>query len=67
MRLIRLPEVMKMTSLPKSTLWGEISEENFPKPAQLSARSRAWLESEVIAWIESKIALRDKQILEEEK
>lgn len=67
MRLIRLLEVMKMTSLPKSTLWEEIKKGNFPQPAKISSRSRVWLESEVITWIESKIALRDKQILEEKK
>ncbi|WP_157199282.1 phage/plasmid primase, P4 family [Methylomonas koyamae] len=41
-KLLRLPEVLETTALPKSTLYARIKAGTFPKPVKLSARSVAW-------------------------
>lgn len=58
-RLIRKPAVVKATGLPQSTLYRLISEGRFPAPIKVGERASAWLESEVAAWIASRVADRD--------
>ena len=50
-RLIKLPEVLRLTGLSRSTLYRKLKEGDFPRPVQLGKRAVAWRESEVIAWI----------------
>ncbi|BBL58838.1 helix-turn-helix transcriptional regulator [Methylomonas koyamae] len=50
-KLLRLPEVLETTALPKSTLYARIKAGTFPKPVKLSARSVAWREEDVQAWL----------------
>lgn len=40
-------------------MYALIQKGEFPKPIKLSERSSAWLESEVQAWIDARIAARD--------
>lgn len=61
---IRINEVIKMTSMPKSSIHLEIKAGNFPKPVKLSARSTAWVKSEVTTWMEKKIAERNGKMNE---
>tara|TARA_R110000772_G_scaffold111529_1_gene215372 strand:+ start:3933 stop:4118 length:186 start_codon:yes stop_codon:yes gene_type:complete len=58
MRLIKLKEVMHMTSLARSTVYKYISDGVFPKPVSLGDRAVAWIEEEIESWIEDKISLR---------
>ena len=55
-RLIRMPEVERLTGLRKSSIYTYIGSpaHAFPRPVQLGRRAVAWRESEVIAWIESR-------------
>jgi len=55
-RLIRMPEVERMTGLRKSSIYTYIASpaHAFPRPVRLGLRAVAWRESEVIAWIESR-------------
>ena len=50
-RLMRLPEVLKLTGLSRSTLYRKIKAGQFPAPVSLGPRSVAWRESEVLDWI----------------
>lgn len=50
-RLLGLPEVMKRTSLSKSTIYGKIEAGSFPKQIPLGARKSVWREEEVADWI----------------
>ena len=59
---IRQDEVTKITSIPKSSIHSEVQEGKFPKPIKLSARTIAWVKSEVIEWMENKIAERDSKL-----
>lgn len=59
MRLIRLPDVMARTSLKRSQLYAMMERGEFPRPVKLSARSNAWAEPEIDAFIEARIAERE--------
>jgi len=61
MRFIRLKEVMEQTGLSRSTLYLYIEKGIFPSNVSLGGRCVAWVESEVLEWMENKIAERDKK------
>lgn len=50
-RFMRRPEVQRVTSLSRSSLYRLIAAGDFPAPIRLSANSVAWLASEVHAWV----------------
>lgn len=56
--LLKLPEVMTRTSLSRSQIYALAQRGEFPKPVKLSERSSAWVDSEVVEWIDQKIAER---------
>lgn len=56
-RLIRLPEVMRLTGLSRSLIYLLISQGTFPQQIELNKRTAAWLESEILFWIEERISL----------
>lgn len=64
---IRQPEVSRITTIPKSSIPGEIEEGNFPAPVEITTRSRAWLKSEVHDWMKTKLKERDRKINEDKK
>ncbi len=57
-RVIRLPEVIKRTGLPRASIYQQMALGAFPKPIALTLRSRGWIASEVDGWIEQRIAAR---------
>ncbi|MBZ9673441.1 helix-turn-helix transcriptional regulator [Mesorhizobium sp. ES1-3] len=58
-RFLRRSDVQDFTGLPTSTLYELMQKGEFPKPINLSPRTVGWIEDEVIAWQEAKIAQRD--------
>lgn len=58
MRLVRLPEVQKRVGLGRSTIYRRIGEGTFPKPKSLGGGLIGWLESDIDAWIDERIAHR---------
>jgi len=60
-RLIRIKSVIGITSISKSYVYQLVREGKFPKPIQLikNGKAVAWIESEIQAWVESRIADRD--------
>tara|TARA_R110000868_G_scaffold315278_2_gene576172 strand:+ start:378 stop:560 length:183 start_codon:yes stop_codon:yes gene_type:complete len=58
MRLIRLKEVMYCSGLARSTVYKYVAAGTFPKPVPLGGRAVAWVQGEVEAWIDSRIANR---------
>jgi len=60
MRLIKLPEVIKMTSLGRSSILKLVNNKSFPQPVTVIGRACAWVESEVQDWIEARINERDE-------
>ena len=63
MKFIRLKEVIDRTGLARATIYKYMVEGELPKSVSLGGRSVGWVESEVEAWIDSKIAARDGLIL----
>ena len=57
--MIRLPAVMELTGLSKSTIYARAKDGQFPKPVNLGNSLSAWVEDEVEAWIDARIADRD--------
>lgn len=55
-RVLRLPDVIKITGLKRSSIYKYINENAFPKPISLGARCVGWLESEINAWLQNRIA-----------
>jgi prophage regulatory protein len=58
-RILPIDQVLDRTGLSRRTLYTEISEGRFPKPVQLTARRVGWPETDVEAFLTSKIAQRD--------
>jgi len=59
-RFLRLAEVKKLTSLSKSAIYVKIANGEFPRPVALSRQCVAWVESEVIEWMNQRLSSRDK-------
>ena len=53
-RLLRLPEVLRITGLARSTLFAMVARGEFPPPVHIGPRAVAWREDEVWAWVESR-------------
>ncbi|MBT7307746.1 MAG: AlpA family transcriptional regulator [Gammaproteobacteria bacterium] len=58
-RLLKIGEVKKLTSLSKSTVYRLMSDGEFPLQLKLSKQSAAWLESEILEWIDALANARD--------
>nr|WP_299244179.1 AlpA family transcriptional regulator [uncultured Halomonas sp.] len=63
MKFIRIKDVMSRTGLARSTVYKYIGLGHFPKPVKLGARSVAWVEKEVEAWIQQCIERRDAETI----
>ena len=55
-RFLRMPEVRSITALSRAHIYLLISKDEFPKQYKLGERAAGWLESEVLAWMNSKIS-----------
>lgn len=54
-RLLKLPEVISLTGLSKSTIDRKERDNEFPKRVKLGARAIAWPESKIKAWVQATI------------
>src|ERR1700749_3290872 len=54
---LRLPEVIAMTVLSKSSLYALIRAEQFPSAVNLGLRTVGWVRSEVNQWAEDRVHL----------
>lgn len=53
-RILRRPEVEKLTGIPRSTLYAKITVGDFPAPIKIGQRAVGWLEIEVHNWLDSR-------------
>lgn len=58
-RLLKLPEVMSVTGLSRSSIYSFIQSNKFPASVPLGARAVGWLESDVNGWIQQRIEQRE--------
>lgn len=54
-RILRLPEVKRISGLSHSTIYNHINQGTFPKPQNLGGRSVGWKESEIREWMNKPI------------
>jgi prophage regulatory protein len=63
-KLIRLPQVMELTGLARSTVWLWVKEGRLPKPMKLSHRVTVWKESDILKFIRDAITSVDTAEIE---
>ncbi len=51
-RFLRLPEVLKLVGLKKSTLYLYISQRKFPAQKKIGGRISVWVAADVYRWME---------------
>jgi predicted DNA-binding transcriptional regulator AlpA len=59
-RVVREPERHKITGVPPSSWYPLQNQGLAPKPIPLSARNVGWVLSELLAWIDTQRAKREK-------
>ena len=52
-RILRLPEVMRLTGLSKATIHRRYRDGTFPEPLRLGPQSIGWWRAEILEWLES--------------
>jgi len=52
-KIIKLPRVKEITTLSRATIYRRMAEGKFPKQVELSERAVAWVEQEVLDWLDS--------------
>jgi prophage regulatory protein len=55
-KILRLRAVKDWTGLSRSTIYAMMKSHSFPQNIQLGLRSVGWLDSDIDAWIDSKVA-----------
>lgn len=60
-KLLRLADVMAATGLGRTSLYDLMARGDFPRPVPLTPKARGWLESEVRAWQDARIACRGQR------
>lgn len=53
--LLRIGEVSKRTTISKPHIYTLIRQGKFPKPIKLTINTSVWIESDINAWIDSRI------------
>jgi prophage regulatory protein len=55
LKLLRFPAVRERTGLSRTTIWRLERHGDFPRHRRISANTVAWVEDEVVSWIEARI------------
>lgn len=58
-RFIKLAEVRRLTTLSTSEIYRRMAAGTFPARVLLGPKSAVWIEAEVLAWCEDRIAQRE--------
>jgi prophage regulatory protein len=58
-RLLRLPAVLDRTGSNASEIYQQMKLGAFPSPVPIGKRTVGWVEEEIEAWIENRIAVRE--------
>ncbi len=55
-RVMRRPEVQRVTGLSRSSIYRGMASEDFPRAISLSKKSVGWLASDIEAWLAARVA-----------
>jgi prophage regulatory protein len=61
-KLIKLPEVIEITTLSRASVYRLIAENRFPEQVKLSTRACAWVEQDVLDWVNDRINSRSSSV-----
>jgi prophage regulatory protein len=59
-QMLRMPTVMQLTGLARSTIYALIADNKFPRQVKVSENTAAWLASEIDSYLADRIAERDR-------
>ena len=57
--MLKLNAVKKLTGLSRSSIYSYMARGEFPRQVKLGERSVAWVDDEVLAWLDERIMARD--------
>ncbi|NPT36309.1 helix-turn-helix transcriptional regulator [Paraburkholderia xenovorans] len=57
-RILRRPEVERVTGISRSLIYQLVKAGSFPKPVRLTANRVGWIAGEIEDWLQAKAALR---------
>ena len=60
-RITRKPELLSRVALSDATIWRMERDGRFPKRIQLGGNSTGWIESEIDAWLDGRMADREEK------
>ncbi len=55
-KIYRIPAIMEMTGLSRSSIYLAVSKGEFPKPIKIGKRAIGWPESVIKEWIRRKVS-----------
>ncbi len=55
MRILKLPEVMEVTALSRSSIYAYIQAKKFPAPTRIGIRAVGWDSDSINGWITERI------------
>jgi prophage regulatory protein len=53
---LRLPQVIQITALSRSTIYDHMDQGTFPKQFKIGPRAAGWLASDIQKWIDGRIS-----------
>ena len=59
-RALRIAAVQAKTGLTRTRVYELVESGDFPQPIKIGKRAVAWIEREVEAWLQTRVAERDK-------
>lgn len=65
LRLLRRPEVERLTGLKTSAIYAAMKAGTFPRPLPIGMNAVAWISVEVEAWIAQRVLARDRPQVEQ--
>lgn len=60
-RLLRLPEVQRLTGLGRSVIYQKMRDGMFPRSIKVGPRATSWSEAAVHGWIQQRLAAGSRQ------
>tara|TARA_B110000259_G_C13711333_1_gene280553 strand:+ start:341 stop:544 length:204 start_codon:yes stop_codon:yes gene_type:complete len=60
-KLLKAKQVAEYVNVSKSQIYKLVQQGRLPKPIKLGERGSAWLVSEIDAWLQSRVDLRDEE------
>ena len=53
-RILRLPKVLELTGLSRTSIWRQIDAGTFPKSVKLGPRAVGWRASDIYGWLDNR-------------